>query len=138
MTDKQKRILQFIGVLVALYAGLFVFFRFADEMTLCITDDWCLSSKENIFLYPLFQILTLVLILAGSALGLWLAFLMLLSKHRRLWFGGFFGVLGIGGILIWTMVLTAEEKSGTWHIPVIGGGLAALGVVFLFFFKPKS
>lgn len=138
MPKKLKHLVQFLATLAAIYAVLLVVFRFTDEKTQFITDNWSLSSKENLFLYPLIQVVTLALILGGAVFGLWLAYRMLLSEHRRLWFGGFFAVLGIAGILIWALVSSAEEKAATRHIPVIGGMFAALGVVFGIFFKPKD
>ena len=138
MTDKNRRWIQFLGVLGAIYLVLFVFFRFASEATMFVTDSWRISSKEDPFLYPLVQVLTLVLVLLGIWLGLWLAYRMLLSDYRRYWFGGFFALLGGAGIAIWASVSDANERSETWHIPVIGGGLIALGLAFVLFFKAKS
>ncbi len=138
MTANKKRILEIFTIFGLLYVGLFVFFHYSGEKSQWITDHWRISSKEDPFLYPVFPILSIVLVLVGMWLGLWLACQMLISDYRRLWFGGFFGLLGGTGFSIWATVLTPVEKFDTWYIPLIGGGLILLGLLLLLFFKPRK
>ena len=136
--SRVRRIAEFILVMVLIYAGLLVFFRFSPEKNQWLTDSWKVSSKEDAWIYPLTLVVQGVLVLGGCFVGLWLALRMLVSENRRYWFGGFFVLLGSAGITLWSMVSTVEEKAATAHIPYIGGGFIVLGIVFVLFFKPKK
>ena len=139
MTAKnRKKLFEFVIILGLIYTAMFIYNMVTPERTEWITDDWKISSKADRLLFPLFPIVMIVLILGGVSVGLWLAYRMLLSDHRRIWFGGFFILLGAAGLLIWGTILDPVEKSETRHIPIIGSSLIVLGIVFALFFKPKK
>ena len=125
---------------IALYVIFFLFNYFTPESTECITDNWCLSSKSDIWLYSFFQTLGIVIVFFAALFGLALAKKMLASKYRRMLFAGFFLLLAAAGLFAYLKFVPPGDKMEFIHIPIIIGIflLIAAGGLFMKRKRPKN
>jgi LPXTG-motif cell wall-anchored protein len=123
-------------------AGVFIFFAlinfFTGEYTECITDSWCISSKDDLLLMSAFQTLFIVIVAFAIRYAFIFAVWMITSKHANIWTAIFFFMLGILGIAAYLLTVPADDKIEFVHIPIIAGVIILIGFAFLFFFKKKK
>lgn len=85
-----------------------------------------------------FQTASFALVLIGAVIGLRWGIAMLVSDRSNIYLGLFFSILGLAGTGIWYMVVPPGERMELIHVPIIGGVMLALGVLFFFFFPGKK
>jgi hypothetical protein len=119
------------------YLGLVALNRLAPGYTECVTDSWCLSSRDDGWLLSLLQIAFLILIVVAARFAFAWAIRMLASPRRHWWFLLFFSALGLAGIAAWLATVPREQWLAFAHIPAIGAFLIALGVLMFFGFRPR-
>jgi hypothetical protein len=137
-TDRRRRSFNTWPVwLFGAYLGLVALNRIAPGYVECVTDSWCLSSRDDGWLLSLLQIAFLILIVVAARLAFALAIRMLTSRRRHWWFFIFFALLGIAGIAAWLATVPRGQWLDFAHIPAIGVFLIALGVLMYFGFRPR-
>ena len=137
---KSKRFPAFVIYITALYIIFFIFNYLTSESTECITDNWCISSKADIWIYSFFQTLGIVIVFFAALFGIAIAKRMLASKYRRILFAGFFLFLAATGLFAYLKFVPAEDKMEFIHIPIIIGVflVIAAGGLFVKRKKPKN
>ena len=119
------------------YLGLVALNRIAPGYTECVTDSWCLSSRDDGWLLSLLQIAFLILVVVAAWLAFAWAIRMLASPRRHWWFLLFFAALGLAGIAAWIATVPRAQWGSFAHIPAIGALCVALGVLMYFGFRPR-
>ncbi len=122
-----------ISVAILLLANMLL-----GEYQTCITDDWCLSSKDDLLLLTVFYSFYAMAIYLGLRVGLILAFGILSSKRSNLGFALVFWIIGILGAFCWIMFIPPSDRLEFIHIPIITALMMGLGFLFYFGFKPKK
>ncbi len=111
--------------------------RIAPGYTECVTDSWCLSSRDDGWLLSLLQIAFLILVVVAAWLAFAWAIRMLASPRRHWWFLLFFAALGLAGIAAWIATVPRAQWGSFAHIPAIGALCVALGLLMYFGFRPR-
>ena len=130
-----------LGFLISFFF-LFLFFLIlnilGDEYTEWVTNNWSLSSKNDIILFTLLQTTTILILVLSAIFGLNLAYKMLKSKYRRIWFALFFLILGLVGFFAYFQFVFKEDRIEFLHIPIIASMFLIMALGALFFKRKKE
>jgi ABC-type spermidine/putrescine transport system permease subunit I len=139
--ENQNKRKYWIGLFISLSVP-FLFFLvlniLRDEYSEWVTNNWSLSSKEDLFLFTLLQTFTIFILVLSAICGLNLAYWMMKSRHRRKWFALFFLVLGLLGFFSYFQFVPIEERIEFIHIPIIASLSLVMSLGALFFKKEKT
>ncbi len=124
---KLETVLWIIGV----YIIIFAFNYFGKPSEVYLTNRIYVSTKDDIWLWTFIQVITFAIILSVFIVTLKLCLKALQSPYRNYYFGTFLLLLGGGGLL--AMLLTAPKDllQKNIHVPIIGGVIAAFGILLL-------
>jgi hypothetical protein len=137
-TDRRRRSFNSWPVwLFGSYLALVALNRIAPGYIECVTDSWCLSSRDDGWLLSLLQIAFLILVVVAARFAFVWAIRILVSPRRHWWFLIFFTLLGIAGIAVWFATVPRRQWLDVAHVPAIGVFLIALGVLMYFGFRPR-
>ncbi|HOP62035.1 MAG TPA: hypothetical protein PK358_01170 [Spirochaetota bacterium] len=127
-------------ILAAIYLVYWVYLYTGAEYTECITESFCLNSRDDRFILALVYTATrgLLVIAAFAAIVATLYFMR--KRYFFLLAGVFCIVTGLTGIMTLLGVAPPGELENYIHIIIIGAVAVVLGFVFVFahFKKPGS
>lgn len=126
-----------IAWLVGGYTGIWLINRFTTPYTECITDSWCISSRQDTWVMSALPLVMLVMMWVAAIIAMHATIAALSSPHRHWYALGFFVGLGGFGLVTWFLVVPPADRLEFIHIPIIGAFFAGIGGLMFWGFNPK-
>lgn len=126
-----------IAWLIGGYSLFWLINRFTISYTECITERWCISSRDDIWVMSALPVALIVLLLIGARFGGSLALAMLNSPRRHWYFCGFFVGLGGIGLITWFLFVPPADRLEFIHIPILSAFFACLGGLMFWGLNPN-
>lgn len=119
-------------LLGAIYGAHYYFLATGAEFTECITDNYCLSSRDDIFTLALVYTVTRALMLA-AAFGALAGTVYIMRNRYFFLFGGMlcFAISAMSFFVLFKLT-PAGELNNYIHIMVIAAFVAILGGLFIY------
>lgn len=123
--------------LIGGYTAFWLINRFTIPYTECITDAWCISSRDDIWLMSALPVVLIVLLAIAARLA-GLLTLAALGSSRRHWYTcGFFVGLASIGLVTWFLVVPPADRLDFIHIPILSAFFAGLGGLMFWGLNPN-
>lgn len=116
-----------IAWLIGGYTGIWLINRFTTPYTECITDSWCISSREDTWVMSALPLVLLFMIWLAALIARRFTIAALASPHRHWYACGFFVGLGSIGLVTWFLVVPPVDRLEFIHIPIISAFFAGIG-----------
>lgn len=116
---------------VVFYAIFISYFWTQKEQVECITSSFCLSSKEDIWIFPFLNLSMVWAIMFASWFGFKLAEVLMKSSNKKAMFTMVLVMVLAIGIMAYLKFIPNNEKLDYFHIPLIIAGFGALGYIMI-------
>ncbi len=126
-----------IAWLIGGYTAIWLINRFTVPYTECITDSWCISSRDDTWVMSALPAVLIVLLVIGARLAGVLTLAALSSPHRHWYSCGFFVGLASIGLVTWFLVVPPADRPEFIHIPILSAFFAGIGGLMFRGFNPN-
>ena len=119
------------------YTGIWLINRFTTPYTECITETWCISSREDTWVMSALPLVLLVMIWVAARLAGYLVIAALDSPRLHWYACAFFVGLASIGVVTWFLVVPPADRLEFIHIPILGAFFAGIGGLMFWGFNPN-